>query len=150
MAEFVSRANVSECASPKMLGFEELGDEKIAVEHERGQLRAPLPQDLYRARSVNDISMRRIGDQFVNVGGAKGPITFAENNEIRVCIAQRLQVAAVDTAPIARILLIECQGAGRFRDLERVVGTVIGDDDHAGHPLVGEEITYRLADTFFV
>ena len=94
--------------------------------------------------------MRRIGDQFVNVGRAKGPIAFAENNQIRVCIAQRFQVAAVDTAPIARILLIECQGACRFRDLERVVGTVIGDDDHAGHSLVGEEITYCLADTFFV
>src|SRR5262245_28406687 len=114
MAELVSRAEVSECASPKMLGFEELGDEKIAVEHESGQLRAPLAQGLDRASSVNNISVRCIGDQFVDIGGAKGPVAFTYNNEIRVCVAQRFQVAAVDAVPIAMLLLIECQGSCRF------------------------------------
>src|SRR5262245_43031618 len=114
-----------------MLGFQQLGDEKVAIENESGQLSATLAQCLHRARSVDDVGVRRIGDQLVNVGGPKGTIALAKNDEIRVIIAQRFKVAAVYTAPIARFVLIKCQGACCFRLLERAIRTVVGNDDYA-------------------
>ena len=58
-------------------------------------------QDFRAARAVDDVGMRGIGQQLLDVGSAKCAVDLAENDEVGVVEFHRFGQAAIDAAAIA-------------------------------------------------
>ena len=52
------------------------GAKDIAVQHEGTELGSMFAQGLIRTRAINNIGMRRIGQQFINIERPKCAIAF--------------------------------------------------------------------------
>ncbi len=149
-AQLVGGSDVGDRAAAEMLGLEQLADEDVAVVHEGGELGQILPQRLDGARAVDDVGMRRIGEQLLDVIGAEGPVALAQHDELGVVEAHGLGQAAEDAAAVAGRDLVERDGAGAFGALEGAVLRVVADDDDALDQRMREKVLHRAGDAFFV
>ena len=63
------------------------------------------------SRSVDDVAMRGIGEQFVDVVGAESEVAFAQDDESVSSNCAASRQAAIDAAAVAGLLLVKGQGA---------------------------------------
>src|SRR5690349_15390588 len=110
-AKFVSRAHVGHRAPPKMLCLKQLSNEQVAIVNKCAELRGARAQPLHCTSAVYDISVRCIGQEFVEVIRSESSVALAQHDQFiaaRDCFLE----APVDTAAIALLGLVDCGRPG--------------------------------------
>src|SRR5262249_33747476 len=78
--QLVCGADIGESAATEVLQLKQLSDEKVPIIHKRGKLGGMLAQLLHNSRSIHDLRVVDIGNQFCQVVRAKGHVAFTECN----------------------------------------------------------------------
>src|SRR4030067_1117435 len=76
--EFVSGANIREASPTEVFHFQKFPRKEISVVYEGGQLGSGSPELLADSRSTDNIGMRQVSDQLVDVVGAERHVPFAQ------------------------------------------------------------------------
>ena len=79
--EFVGGADIREGSPTEVFQFQKFPRKEISVVHEGGQLGSESAELLADSRSTDDIGMRQVGDQLVDVVGAERHVAFAQQRE---------------------------------------------------------------------
>ena len=133
-----------------MFQLQHLAGEQIAIVHIHGQLRVAILKLLNNPAAIDDVGMRDIGEELVEVKGAKGRISFAQDGQFRVLKHQGLLQGAMHTGAISLPRLVEDHRARLFGHGHRSISAVIADDNHPLHQRVGEKIPDGVANAALV
>src|SRR5262245_37349759 len=148
--QFVGGAYVGEGAFPKVLDLQEFAYKKIAVVHERTQLRVIGTQLLHNTRAIDDVGMGCIASQFFEVAGPECHVAFAKNHIISFALFVEFAQTAVraEAIPTGRLSYDACAGFSRKR--RHTIFTVVVHHDNLADHRMRDKIPNRGTDTSFI
>ncbi len=130
--------------------LQQLADKEVAIIHERVELSIVGAQLFDDPRPVHDLRVRQIGQELIDVAGAKSSIAFAKHDYVCVLAFQRLLKATIDALAVARLRFVVNDRACCYGVFECSILAVVAHDDYAFHRRVLAKVAHGDADAVLV